>query len=33
VAREVTDEQYKEALDIAEDVVRWAGGLVESQPE
>jgi len=33
VAREVTDEQYKEALDVAEDVVRWAGGLVESRPE
>ena len=33
VAKEVTDEQYREALDLAEGVVGWAAGLVENQPE
>lgn len=31
VAREVTEEQYAEAVDIAEAVIRWAGSFIEGQ--
>lgn len=31
VARELTAEQYREAVELAERVVRWAAGLVEGR--